>query len=199
MTSIPPDRLPMISRADGVPGPKQGQWTYRDYAALDDGKRYEIVNGVLYLIPTPWLLHQTVVGLLAYYLLGYVHSIRSGQGFIDPLDVELAPDVVLQPDLLVILNAGLEKITETHVIGAPDVVIEVSSPGTIGYERREKQDAYAKGGVSEYWIANPEARTIEVLVLKADEYHSLGIFRGKAILPSRVLPDLPFPVEQFFR
>ena len=50
-----------------------------------------------------------------------------------------------------------------------------------------------------YWIANPEARTIEVLVLKADEYHSLGIFRGKATLPSRVLPDLPFPVEQFFR
>lgn len=197
MTLIP-DTMPMIIRAEGVPGPKQGAWTYNDYAALDDGKRYEIVNGVLFLIPTPWLLHQRVVGEVFIYLFDHVTSADLGEVVIGPIDVELAPDVVLQPDIVVMLNTGPGKITDTHFIGAPDLVIEVSSPGTIGYERREKQDAYARGGVPEYWIVNPEAQTIELLVLEAGEYRSLGIFRGQAKLPSQVVPNLPVRVEQLF-
>jgi len=193
-----PDTMPMIIRAEGVPGPKQGAWTYNDYAALDDGKRYEIVNGVLFLIPTPWLLHQRVVGEVFIYLFDHVTSADLGEVVIGPIDVELAPDVVLQPDIVVMLNTGPGKITDTHFIGAPDLVIEVSSPGTIGYERREKQDAYARGGVPEYWIVNPEAQTIELLVLEAGEYRSLGIFRGQAKLPSQVVPNLPVRVEQLF-
>jgi Uma2 family endonuclease len=80
----------------------------------------------------------------------------------------------------------------------PYLVIEVSSPGTIGYERQEKQDAYARGGVPEYWIANPEACTVEVLALEAGEYHSQGVYRGKATLPSQIVPGLLVHVEQYF-
>jgi Uma2 family endonuclease len=197
MTSMP-DTMPMITRAEGVPGPKQRGWTYDDYAALDDGRRYEIVNGVLFLIPTPWLLHQGVVGEVFCYLMTHVETAHLGEVIVGPLDVELAPNVVLQPDILVVLKAGLEKLNDSHFIGSPDLVIEVSSPGTIGYERREKQDAYACGGVPEYWIVNPEARTVEILMLQTGEYHSLGVFRGKAILPSQVLPGFTVRVEQFF-
>lgn len=197
MTLIP-DIMPMITRAEGIPGPKQGDWTYIDYAALDDGKRYEIVNGVLFLIPTPWLLHQGVVGEVFIYLFDHVTSASLGEVVIGPIDVELAPNVVLQPDIVVVLNTGLGKITDTHFIGAPDLVIEVSSPGTIGYERREKQDAYSRGGVLEYWIVNPEAQTVEILMLDTGEYRSLGVFRNKAIPPSQVLPGFPVRVEQFF-
>ncbi len=96
------------------------------------------------------------------------------------------------------LNANLDKITETRIIGAPDLVVEVASPGTAGHERRTKQDAYAHAGVPEYWVVNPEARNVEVLVVEAGEYFSLGVFRGQATLPSQVLPGFATHAEQFF-
>jgi Uma2 family endonuclease len=192
------DQLPMITRADWVPGPGQENWTYDNYCTLSDGRRYEIVNGVLYLIPTPWVLHQRTVGEMFIHLFDYVTSTHLGRVVPGPLDVELAPNVVLQSDILVVLHSELGKITDTHFIGAPDLVIEVSSPGTIGYERREKQDAYARGGVPEYWIVDPDSRTVEVLILEGGEYLSQGVYRGKATLPSQIVPGLLVHVEQYF-
>lgn len=192
------DQLPTITCADWVPGPGQENWTYDDYCTLNDGRRYEIVNGVLYLIPTPWVLHQRTVGEMFIHLFDYVAFTHLGKVVLGPLDVELAPNVVLQPDILVVLHSGLGKITDTHFTGAPDLVIEVSSPGTIGYERREKQDAYARGGVPEYWIVDPDSRTVEVLILEGGEYLSQGVYRGKATLPSQIVPGLLVHVEQYF-
>jgi Uma2 family endonuclease len=84
------------------------------------------------------------------------------------------------------------------VLGAPDLVVEVASPGTARHDLREKQDAYARAGVIEYWIVIPGEHTVEVLVLKDRLYHSRGIFYGAATLPSQVVPDLPVAVEPFF-
>jgi Uma2 family endonuclease len=191
--------LPTVTLASWVPGPEQGRWTYNDYAALpDDGKRYEIVNGVLYMTPSPTGPHQDAVGRFYAYLLTHVESAGLGKIRIAPFDVELAPDVVVQPDVLVVLKANFDKISKTRIIGAPDLVIEVSSPSTVGYDRREKQDAYANAGIPEYWVAHPTEREVEVLVLEHGKYCSLGIFEGKATLPSRVIAGLPVHVEQFF-
>ena len=77
-------------------------------------------------------------------------------------------------------------------------MIEIASPGTVGYDRRAKQDAYARAGVLEYWIADPNARTIELLQLDQGMYRSLGVFQGQTLLPSRILPGLPVHVAQFF-
>ncbi len=193
------NRLPTVTPAGWVPGPGQGHWTYNDYAALpDEGKRYEIVNGVLYMTPSPTGPHQDAVGRFYAYLLTHVETAGLGKIRIAPFDVELAPDVVVQPDVFVVLKANFDKITKTHIIGAPDLVIEVSSPSTAGYDRREKQDAYANAGVAEYWVAHPTEREVEVLVLENGKYRSLGIFEGQAILPSQVLAELPVHVEQFF-
>ena len=116
-----------------------------------------------------------------------------------PFDVELAQDTVFQPDVLVVLNAGLEKVTEDGVIGAPDLVVEVASPGTAPYDRLSKYEKYARAGVPEYWIVNPEKRSIEVLVLEGSStYHSLGVFQGQVTLPSQIVPGLLVRVEQFF-
>ena len=189
----------MSIRADGVPGPKQGRWAYDDYAALpDDGKRYEIVNGVLYMSPSPSWFHQEVTGSFYRYLYAHVTSAGMGGAFTSPIDVELAPNVVFQPDVVVLLKAGRKKLKERHIVGAPDLVVEVASPGTETRDRHDKLDAYARAGVPEYWIADPEARTVEVLVLEAGGYYSLGVYRGKITLPSRVVPGLPVQVEQFF-
>jgi Uma2 family endonuclease len=84
------------------------------------------------------------------------------------------------------------------MIGAPDLAVEVASPSTAKHDRRKKLGAYARAGVPEYWIVNPKNRTIEVLVLEGNLYRSFGFFSGHDILPSRVLPDLPVSVEQFF-
>jgi Uma2 family endonuclease len=193
------DRLPTVTPASWIPGPGQGHWTYNDYAALpDDGKRYEIVNGVLYMTPSPTGPHQDAVGRFYAYLLTHVETAGLGKIRIAPFDVELAPDVVVQPDVFVVLKANFDKITKTRIIGAPDLVIEVSSPSTVGYDRREKQDAYASAGVPEYWVAHPTEREVEVLVLENGKYRSLGIFEGHATLPSQVLAGLPVQVEQFF-
>jgi Uma2 family endonuclease len=67
-----------------------------------------------------------------------------------------------------------------------------------GPEQGEKLDAYARAGVTEYWIAEPTSRTIEILTKEADTYHSHGIFEGKTTLTSKVIPDFPIQVKQLF-
>jgi Uma2 family endonuclease len=198
MTTIS-EKLPMITLADWVPGPKQGEWTYTDYAALpDDGRRYEIVNGVLLMTPSPSWSHQEIVGRFLRYLSTYIESVGLGGAFTSPIDVELTPKDVFQPDVVVLLKTGREKLRKRHIVGAPDLVVEVASPGTAPYDRLNKYDAYARAGVPEYWIASPEKRTVEVLVLEAEKYRSLGAFRGQQIVVSRVLPGLQVRVEEFF-
>ena len=189
----------MVIPADHMPGPEQGHWTYKDYAALpDDGHRYEIVDGVLYMAPSPNRGHQNAAFEIASYLRTHVKLAGLGQVYIAPFDVELEQRTVVQPDVVVVLNQHLDRIAESRIIGAPDLVVEVSSPGTVGYDREKKQRAYARAGVPEYWIADPWSRTVEVLTLEAGVYRSLGVFEGKAVLPSQVVPDFLVHVEQFF-
>jgi Uma2 family endonuclease len=189
----------MVVPADDMPGPGQGRWTYKDYVALpDDGHRYEIVDGLLYMAPSPNEWHQTTAGRLFRYLSAYIEDSGLGRVYIAPFDVELDPKTVVQPDVIVVLNPNRDRITESRIIGAPDLVVEVSSPGSVGYDREKKQSAYARAGVLEYWIADPWSRTVEVLTLEAGAYRSLGVYEGKAVLPSQVVPDFLVHVEQFF-
>jgi Uma2 family endonuclease len=198
-TSVPLDVLPVVTAAAPLVGPPQGRWTYADYAALpDDGNRYEIIAGVLYMTPAPGTGHQSVSARLVTFLVTHVEFAGLGRVFAAPVDVELAPDTVVQPDIVVILSANLDRITPSRIIGAPDLVVEILSPGTAGYDRREKQDAYARAGVGEYWIVDPGAQTVELLTLEQGGYRSHGVFRGQARLPSSVV-TLPVPIERFFQ
>jgi Uma2 family endonuclease len=198
-TSVPLDILPVVTVAAPLIGPPQGRWTYADYAALpDDGNRYEIIAGVLYMTPAPGIGHQSVSARMVTFLVTHVEFAGLGRVFAAPVDVELAPDTVVQPDIVVILSANLDRITPSRIIGAPDLVVEILSPGTAGYDRREKQDAYARAGVGEYWIVDPGAQTVELLTLDQGRYRSHGVFRGQARLPSSAV-TLPVPVERFFQ
>lgn len=193
------EELSVVTPADWVPGPPQGSWTYEDYAALpDDGRRYEIVNGVLVMAPAPDLDHQSIVVRLSHYLFMHVELAGLGRVLPGPVDVELGPKNVYQPDLVVVLNAHLDRVAEKKIIGAPDLVVEIASPSTAAYDRLTKNERYARAGITEYWIVKPLRRTIEVLVLENGEYRSLGVFSEQATLPSQILPELPVRVEQFF-
>ena len=198
-TSAPLDVLPVVTVAVPIVGPPQGRWTYADYAALpDDGNRYEIIAGVLYMTPAPGTGHQSISARVVTFLVTHVEFAGLGRVFAAPVDVELAPDTVVQPDIVVVLSANLHRITPSRIIGAPDLVVEILSPGTAGYDRREKQDAYARAGVGEYWIVDPGAQTVELLTLDQGGYRSHGVFRGQARLPSSAV-TMPVPVERFFQ
>lgn len=193
------EELTVATPADWVPGPPQGSWTYEDYAALpEDGQRYEVVNGVLVMSPSPTPEHQDIVGMIAHYLLIHVKFAGLGRVFTAPLDIDLGPKKVFQPDVVVVLNAHLDRITKKRIVGAPDLVVEVVSPGSGVMDRIAKYGIYARAGIAEYWIVNATRQTVEVHVLEHGEYRSLGVYQGKDTLPSRVAPELSVRVEQFF-
>ncbi len=192
------EKLPVVRLADWVPGPEQGRWTYRDYATLGDEQHYEIVNGVLLMPPAPSWSHQEIVGEIFAYLRDYVRTHALGGVFTAPIDVELSTENVFQPNVIVLLKAHADRLQERHIVGAPDLVVEVASPSTVLYDRLVKYDIYARAGVPEYWIVNPETSSVEVLILENGHYKSLGRYSGQQALPSQVVAGLEVAVEKFF-
>ena len=191
----------VVTRADWVAGPPQGQWTYEDYALLPaDGHRYEVIRGVLYMAPAPSFFHQRSNGRFVTHLTNYVvYVAKIGEVLVSPIDVRLSTVAnPVQPDVAVVLKEHFDRITPAGIEGAPDLVVEIASPSTAIYDRREKLAAYQEAGVQEYWIADPASQTIEVLWLQNDLYVSQGVFTGNTTLPSQVVKNLPTPVEQFF-
>src|SRR5260370_13298750 len=197
MTTI--EKLPVIVPTMWVAGPKEGLWSYEEYGSLpEDGHCYEVVNGVLYMSPAPSMRHQRIVGRIFYYLAMHVDFPGLGQVYQAPTDVELSPGDVVQPDVFVVLNPHLGRVNSSRLIGAPDLVVEVASPSTARHDLSEKLYAYARAAVPEYWVINPDAQTVEVLVWQNGGYSSLYLFAVPATLPSQVVPDFPVSVEQFF-
>ncbi|WP_322487366.1 Uma2 family endonuclease [Chloroflexus sp.] len=118
--------------------------------------------------------------------------------FTAPIDVELDATTVIQPDVVVMLHGGKAQITGQRIIGLPDLIVEVVSPGTASYDQREKRDHYAAAGVREDWIADPGHRVVELLSLEGSDYRAEHVYRGKAIIPSIVLPEWQTPTELLF-
>ena len=193
------DKFSVATPADWVNPSKQGQWTYEDYLSLpDDGVHYEIVNGVLYMAPSPTGEHQDAILEIAAYLRTYVKLPGLGLVRVAPFDVRLSPKHVFQPDVLVVLNAHRDRIQRRFILGAPDLAVEIASPSTAIIDRREKLDAYARYGVPEYWLVDADAHTVEVLMLEEGTYHSFGVFEGEDTLPTKIVPNFTVQVQQFF-
>ena len=192
-------RFTTVTPADWIPGPPQGSWTYEAYAVIPyDGNRYEIANGVLIMTPAPTPEHQSITIRFSHYLFIHIELAGLGRVFAGPIDVDLESKNVFQPDFVVVLNEHLDRIQAKRIVGAPDLVVEVASHSTATIDRLIKYEKYAQAGILEYWIVRPERRTVEVFVLEDGKYHSRGIFSGQVTLPSRIAPDLPVYVEQFF-
>ena len=196
-TSNRPDS---VQQADHIPGPKQGEWTYAHYAALpEDGQRYEVLDGVLYMSPSPILWHQRVVLEIATFLRSHVMLTGLGEVFISPVDVELAPRSIVQPDVVVVLRDHAAILHYTRIIGAPDLVVEIASPSTARHDRRRKRALYARFGISEYWLVDPVRQTLEILVLEGATYRSTGLLSGPTSIQSTIVPSMAdVQVAQFF-
>lgn len=189
----------MLTPANHVPGPRQGEWTYNSYTALsNDGKQYEIIDGVLYMVPAPNDFHQEIVALIISYLIPYIKHAGRGRVLGAPIDVVLEPGTVVQPDVLVLLEEKGMKRKPAQTTRPPDLAVEVTSPSTAHYDRQKKYVAYARAGVKEYWIVDPDKREVEAFLLEGDTYYSIGIFSGEQVIPSLIVPDLAIPVQRFF-
>ena len=181
--------------------PAQGQWTYEDYARLpDDGWRYEVIRGELYMSPAPRPLHQDVITLFSFFLVDYLRRRSLGKAYVSPIDVNLPGQLgdPVQPDLLFIRNERLHIIGETFIDGAPDLVMEVLSPSNAAHDRSLKYELYAEAGVPEYWIIDPHQRTVEVFVLRGGDYDLLGLFGEGDIARSEVVDGFAVDLDEIF-
>src|SRR3954468_16694708 len=145
--------------------------TYDDLKQMpDDRNRYEIIEGVLHVTPAPNAGHQRAVLRLARPLDEHVTVNGLGEVFIAPFDVKLDEKSVVQPDVLFVARNGRAVNLGSHIVGPPDLVIEVLSPSTTGRDMRTKWQLYAAHGVPHYWYVDTDARQITALALRDGEY-----------------------------
>ena len=174
------------------------KFTYEDYLQLPEDKRYELMEGEFYMVPSPGWSHQTILKRLFRILDDYVTSQRLGEPRFAPLDVVLSEEDVVQPDILFISKERFYIITERNIQGAPDLVIEILSPGTAERDRGLKKKLYAKYGVREYWIVDPEAKSIEVTVLGEKGFETVQVCKMGEVLSSPLLRELSFNLKEMF-
>ncbi|HEV7237789.1 MAG TPA: Uma2 family endonuclease [Thermoanaerobaculia bacterium] len=137
--------------------------TYEDFVKLpDDGNRYEIIEGKLYVNPAPVPRHQRIVKNLLLSLELYFRAHHNGEVLQSPIDVVLAEDGIVEPDLIVIKSERASIVGEKNVKGAPNLVIEVLSDGTRRIDEGKKRKLYERSGVDEYWIVDPEAELVKI-------------------------------------
>lgn len=157
---------------------KLKKYTYADLLEMDDDKRYELIDGELYLMSSPQILHQEIVGEIYAQLHNYLKG-KKCKAFVSPLDVCLSgvknPKKeynVVQPDVLVVCDEN--KLTKDMGIqGTPDLVIEVLSPSTRRHDTYRKFNLYQHYGVKEYWIIDTETEVIYQYILNEKNIYTL--------------------------
>ncbi|MYC97027.1 MAG: Uma2 family endonuclease [Caldilineaceae bacterium SB0661_bin_32] len=185
--------------ARSVQLPAHGAWTYDDYALLpDDGKRYEVIRGELYMSAAPRPLHQRVITRLSFFLEGFLENSALGTVFVAPIDVILPQKLgdPVQPDIVVVRRESLHIIDELNIQGAPDLVVEVLSPSSPAHDRNLKYDLYAEAGVQEYWIIDPHRRTVEIHLLRSGAYVQHGKWEEGEAARSAVLEGFTVSVDE---
>ncbi len=175
------------------------RFNYRDYLLLPEDKRYEILNGELYVVPAPNTRHQRLLGEMYDVLLHHVRAKQLGEVLLAPYDVVLSDETIVQPDLVFVSNERLGVIGEANIAGPPDLAIEILSPGTREKDLEIKRKLYASFGIREYWVVDPDEQTIQVLVWSDQGYVSAGVFGKSDRLTTPLLPDLNLSLSGLFR
>ena len=171
-------------------------YTYADYLTWPEDVRYELIDGVAYLMaPAPTLDHQELAGGIYVQLRQTLEGQRC-RPFIAPVDVRLPRhdeaderiDTVVQPDVLVVCDPA--KLDRRGVRGAPDLVVEVLSPGTAVHDHVRKRRVYERAGVREFWLVHPLDRMVTVYRLAGGEYGKPEIYALTGSTPVAALPGV---------
>jgi Uma2 family endonuclease len=170
--------------------------TYEDFQTFpDDGRRYELIDGEVYVFASPTLLHQLLLSELLVLFRSAVTLKNLGWILPAPFEVKFLGDNAVQPDLVVVLRDRAEILTQSGIRGTPSLLLEILSPSTRTYDLTTKAKLYAEQGVPEYWIVDTFAETITVHELRDGRYVALP---NDGTVRSRVVPDLVVDVRALF-
>lgn len=160
----------------GLPQRDADYHTYGEYLTWPEDVRYELIDGVAYLMaPAPTLEHQDIVGEV-FRQLGNALIGKACRAYVSPVDVRMPKgdeadeqiDTVVQPDVLVVCDAS--KTDRRGIRGAPDLAVEVLSPGTASHDQVRKLRIYERAGVREYWMVHPLDRVLTIYRLERGRY-----------------------------
>ena len=193
----------MVGGDHMTPGSSAVKLTYDDFLLFpDDGRRHELINGEHYVTPSPNRKHQEISGNIFGLMWTYLKEHRIGKVFSAPFDVVFTEFDVVEPDLLYV-SAATQKdvLTAKHVRGAPDLMVEIGSPGTRKRDETIKRRLYERSGVREYWVVDPELDAIKVYRRAPDGRYARTAeltLDAHDVLTTPLLPGLALPLATIF-
>ena len=174
-------------------------FTVADYMSLPEhGPRYQLVDGELHMAPAPNRHHQFISGELEYALREYLKANPVGAVYDAPFDVQLTEATVVQPDISYFSKQRFSYLTEHGAEGAPDLVIEILSPKTAQLDLSVKREIYARTGVQELWIVEPETRLVKVYRLPSNAQTPVETLSADQSLTTPLLPGLSIDLSNVF-
>jgi Uma2 family endonuclease len=179
---------------------KRTRWTYSEFARLpNDGNRYEVIDGELYVSPSPQPRHELISQRLNRQLDNFVHEHDLGWILTAPVDVLFAEGEYVAPDLIFVRRERVGIITERGIEAAPDLIVEISSPSSRTLDRGPKLRQYTRFGVPLYWIIDPDGARVEVYRLS--EFPSAPSVAAETLTwtPVPTGPTLTIEVPPLFR
>jgi Uma2 family endonuclease len=176
--------------------------TYDDLALFpDDGQRHELIDGAHYVTPSPLIWHQRISGNLHWLIRSWLEIHPIGHIYFAPCDVVFSTFDVVVPDLLYVSDErAAEVITPKHLRGAPELVVEIASPGTRQREETIKRRLYERSGVSEYWVVDPELELVRIYRRQAETFKRVVELTREAgdVLATPLLTGLELPLSRVF-
>src|SRR5690625_4470372 len=174
---------------------KESNLTYDDYASLNDGNRYELVQGKLELMsPSPSTIHQLILSEL-----DDVISLNCKADyfiFFAPIDVILSENEVRQPDLVLVNRKRIDILSNRGIVGSPDLVVEILSPNSLKRDKVDKLNTYEHYDIPEYWIVDPHHGSLEQYLLNDRRYELKNIFQDEDTIKSPTIPCVSFTMNQ---
>ena len=178
--------------------------TYQEFLEMefddDDGFRYELLNGILVRKGSPTIQHQRIAGNVYFNMRLFVEEKSLGEVFSAPLDVVLNEHNAPQPDVFFVSKDRSFILDEKEqvVIGTPDIVVEILSPGSVKKDRIEKKEIYERSGIREFWIVDPSYRIVEIFLLTEGTYQLSDVAEEEGIVKSSVLEGFVLDLAKLF-
>lgn len=173
--------------------------TVADYRATPEGSRYQLIDGELVMSPSPNRFHQGIVWNLSQMLGRYLASNPLGRVYFAPFDVYLSEHNVLQPDVLFVAAENFSRFSDDGLHGAPDLVIEVLSPGTAQLDKKSKRKVYAQAGVKEMWLVDPLLLQVQRYVFMQDPAKPVQLIEENETFSTPLLPGLVLSAAEIFK
>ncbi len=180
-----------------MPLVKEKRLSANYYRLLPEGASYQLIEGELIMTPAPNPRHQIISASLFKEISGFVDKKRLGITLYSSVDVYLDRENAYQPDIVFISEGRRDIVQEDGIYGPPDLVIEILLPSTAHYDLREKFRVYERSGVKEYWIVDPDMKSIELYTNKERPF-SLTVKAEEGEIESFLLKGLKLTVNEIF-